>query len=80
MFFSLGHSVLNKLLKYLFHCIWHVTDMDLGPLDRSVLYDQDSHRLSVLWDGGDIPILQCRRKDMCVHSSIRLDRCIVPLV
>ena len=52
--------------------------MDPGPVDRSVLYNQEIHRSSLIWEGNDPGELHCRRREASFFRNSVLDARIIP--
>ncbi|RVW71030.1 Serine/threonine-protein phosphatase 7 long form-like [Vitis vinifera] len=52
--------------------------MDPGPVDRSVLYNQEIHRSSLIWEGNDPGELHCRRCEASFYCNSVLDARIIP--
>lgn len=52
--------------------------MDLDSVNRSILYDYDSHRSSFIWDGQEGTFLQYQCRELAMHRSTPLDRSMVP--
>ena len=52
--------------------------MDPGPVDRSVLYNQEIHRSSLIWEGNDPGELRCRRREANFFRNSVLDARIIP--
>ena len=52
--------------------------MDLGPVDRSILYNQEVHRSSLIYEGNDPSELHCRRRETSFYRNSVLDAHIIP--
>ena len=52
--------------------------MDPGPVDRSVLYNQEIHRSSLIWEGNDPGKLHCRRREASFYLNSILSARIIP--
>ena len=53
--------------------------MDPGPVDRSILYNQEIHRSSLIWEGNDLGEFRCRHREaIFFYHNIVLDARIIP--
>ena len=52
--------------------------MNPGPVDHSVLYNQEVHRSSLIWEGNDLGELHCQRRETSFYCNSVLDARIIP--
>ncbi|KAL6336181.1 hypothetical protein AAG906_011063 [Vitis piasezkii] len=50
--------------------------MDPGPVDRSVLYNQEVHRSLLIWEGNDPGELHCRCREASFYLNINGSTCL----
>ena len=52
--------------------------MDPEPIDRCVLYNQEVHRSSLIWEGNNLGELHCQRRETSFYCNSVLDARIIP--